>query len=521
MLLRNYFLVFKHLIFFKKIFSPLPEEDSQVEIYCKKFLNKNFETILFLFFKNFLFRLVAVLVPDMEFKNAFNKFCDYFSKYGSELRNLTGQKIGAFKSSKSIEWKELYVLLKEKVPEFTDLSTKNFFDCSVLLFQHFDENEISINPDFYKESTNDVIFQFLSLLLIEDLKIDNNSLSDEKIEILFEIQNKFLAVFNNRIKSKYMNSSLKNLIIQNQFVSNNQSILQGFLDCSVDKKLETLSKKFQSNMDMLADKINNVNYVAKVHNLYNKKLRFEHHQKIFETHLNNKTTPRTLNHTNFPIPFLQDDEKWINSYNELIEKIQVQILEFNQKMINDRISELNEEIGQIKIKMQNNSDYNDLNIEKLFEDIKIEKENKLLKYFNRKDEQLKRLTVSKFTVRDLKNNRNIKNKNNKKEQFYKDKNQINFSNSNLSLSSNSSLYSDSSNIKPQSILRKPYQKSHSRSQYKNVNNKKETNSNIPKNKISEEKAVHSNSNSNNRNKNKTFNNKKVNFQRRNFSSKKS
>ena len=203
----------------------------------------------------------------MEFKNAFNKFCDYFSKYGSELRNLTGQKIGAFKSSRSTEWKELNVLLKEKVPEFTDLSTKNFFDCSVLLFQHFDEIEISINADFYKENTNDVIFQFLSLLLIEDLKIDNNSLSDEKIEILFEIQNKFVAVFNNRIKSKYMNPTLKNLIIQNQFISNNQSILQGFLDSSVDKKLEAFTNKFQSNMDVLADKINNVNYVAKIHNL--------------------------------------------------------------------------------------------------------------------------------------------------------------------------------------------------------------------------------------------------------------
>ncbi|RMZ99401.1 hypothetical protein BpHYR1_018447 [Brachionus plicatilis] len=147
-----------------------------------------------------------------------------------------------------------------------------------------------------------------------------------------------------------MNSTLKNSISLSQMVNNNQMMIEAMVECSVTNKFKEFSNKINSNMDLLLDKVNNVNYIAKVHNLYNKQLRYKHHLKVFDTHLSQKSIPSTLKHTNFPVPFLQDDDKWVAN----------------------------------------------LDAEFLFEDIKKEKEEKLSRFFKKKDEQLKRVIVDKF-----------------------------------------------------------------------------------------------------------------------------
>ena len=84
--------------------------------------------------------------------------------------------------------------------------------------------------------------------------------------------------------------------------------------------------------------------------LFEKKVKSENHVSLIETlNKNNRVLPE-LRHMNFPIPFLPDDQEFINDYNNLITKFQTDITSLILKHMATRIEHSNNQIQLITSK---------------------------------------------------------------------------------------------------------------------------------------------------------------------------
>lgn len=68
---------------------------------------------------------------------------------------------------------------------------------------------------------------------------------------------------------------------------------------------------------------------------------------IFKTHLEQHSAPSKLDFGNYPIPLLQHDQPYIDGYNDLIKKFQIEILEYQISYIDNRRNTYLSEINQI------------------------------------------------------------------------------------------------------------------------------------------------------------------------------
>ena len=81
------------------------------------------------------------------------------------------------------------------------------------------------------------------------------------------------------------------------------------------KKLVNTNQNQSFNSIRSISEINdNETLIKKIHNFFDKKIRYENHINIAKTHLSNKTVPKSLNHNNFPEPFLIDDKNYVEFY---------------------------------------------------------------------------------------------------------------------------------------------------------------------------------------------------------------
>ena len=110
---------------------------------------------------------------------------------------------------------------------------------------------------------------------------------------------------------------------------------------------------------------------------------------MFETHLKNETTPPTLFYTEFPIPFLQDDEEFVFEYNGLIKEFQTKSMLLCKKTLIERIDNCVEELSILK----SNSEGIE-NIGEKFELIETKVNKDLEPEFKIKHEQVLRARVS-------------------------------------------------------------------------------------------------------------------------------
>jgi hypothetical protein len=116
-----------------------------------------------------------------------------------------------------------------------------------------------------------------------------------------------------------------------------------------------------NNQSVITTNINNRDQsIAELSIIFKKILKMDNNLNIIRTHINNKTTPKSLNHQNFPKPFLWHNESYIAKYNVLIEKFQNEIMLFNLKEIeNNKLIAL-DKIKILRMNMQLSNLFPDL-----------------------------------------------------------------------------------------------------------------------------------------------------------------
>jgi hypothetical protein len=116
-----------------------------------------------------------------------------------------------------------------------------------------------------------------------------------------------------------------------------------------------------NNQSVITTNINNRDQsIAELSIIIKKILKMDNNLNIIRTHINNKTTPKSLNHQNFPKPFLWHNESYIAKYNVLIEKFQNEIMLFNLKEIeNNKLIAL-DKIKILRMNMQLSNLFPDL-----------------------------------------------------------------------------------------------------------------------------------------------------------------
>ena len=118
----------------------------------------------------------------------------------------------------------------------------------------------------------------------------------------------------------------------------------------LDDKINSVSNKESNPIEtnVILNKINFDRNKLKITKIYDKMARYKNHVNMFETHLKNETTPPTLFYTEFPIPFLQDDEEFVFEYNGLIKEFQTKSMLLCKKTLIERIDNCVEELSILK-----------------------------------------------------------------------------------------------------------------------------------------------------------------------------
>ena len=177
---------------------------------------------------------------------------------------------------------------------------------------------------------------------------NSDSLDTMKQQILKEneilINNKFNEFFD-KFREKFGNSSSQPI---NNTI-NPASVSASTTSASIlTSSTSTKSVKFSNYKD---------DYYIK--NCFNKIKRYGNHIKLFNSHLENGSTPPSIFYNRFPIPLLADDEDFVNDYIDLIGDFQTQAMNLSKKYLYKRISQ-NEE--KLKAKTDSLKENNDVKV---------------------------------------------------------------------------------------------------------------------------------------------------------------
>ncbi|RNA13265.1 hypothetical protein BpHYR1_036367 [Brachionus plicatilis] len=119
--------------------------------------------------------------------------------------------------------------------------------------------------------------------------------------------------------------------------------------------------------------------------------------KLLNFHINNETTPNQLFFDKFPTPFLNYDPFFVENYNKIIKKCQVEIMNESINRLRCQIKELRNNIKESKKKLNLPDDEKDDLISYLFKIVIKEKE----KDFNDSHEKATRVVARPFIARQI------------------------------------------------------------------------------------------------------------------------
>ena len=98
-----------------------------------------------------------------------------------------------------------------------------------------------------------------------------------------------------------------------------------------------------------------------ISSLFNKKLRYENHIKIFKTHIENGTTPSSLFFNKFPRPLLSDDHEFVEEHNNLIKDFTMKNMQLCENFLNKRVITIDTKLGEIKSNLSHCNSSQDFN----------------------------------------------------------------------------------------------------------------------------------------------------------------
>jgi hypothetical protein len=140
---------------------------------------------------------------------------------------------------------------------------------------------------------------------------------------------------------------------------------------------------------------------------FDKIVRYENHLNMLKTHIENGATPPSLFFNRFPRPMLIDNAEFVDEYNDLIVKVQVEIMQLITKHLNERNETINSDITKVKgiiIKNKNEENLND-RLAELMTVVENDHKNE----FKIKNEQTLRCKSVKFQVQKSHSNSNHNN----------------------------------------------------------------------------------------------------------------
>ena len=128
----------------------------------------------------------------------------------------------------------------------------------------------------------------------------------------------------------------------------------------------------------------------------NKLLRYESHLVINKLHNNAKTTPKSLFYERFPSPFFQEDSVFIDSYNKIIEKVQIEIMTLIKETLEIRITKTKQKIQEYKDDSLNLSKYSEFDPQDIIKSIYKTEERSLLDTFVKNKSKAERCISKPF-----------------------------------------------------------------------------------------------------------------------------
>ena len=133
----------------------------------------------------------------------------------------------------------------------------------------------------------------------------------------------------------------------------NESLMNSFFD-KINSQPKTSGTQNSSNTPKLSNSSNNS---KQFNNLIDKKLRYNNHMMLFNTHIERKTTPPSLFFNRFPAPFLADDESFLKKYNDIIENLQINIMKLINSHLKIKVDSVCGELDKIITENEYDTEY--------------------------------------------------------------------------------------------------------------------------------------------------------------------
>ena len=257
--------------------------------------------------------------------------------------------------------------------------------------------------------------------------------------------------------------------------SNNETSLNDFiksiedLKLSFDKQMENKLKSFMHNSFTFDDK--NAHYIE-LEVLYDKYQRLDNSKSSTQSYITNKVFPKYFSNENFPGPKFVDDPEYITLYYQHIDKVRLEIFQFNLDYINAKHNDF-----QTKIKSKIETiKYFDSEIDEKVTKIKTRFINKFQKEHNQNMEKINKLIANKDQNKTSNSNQN----NNNNSTIQKDKNYNNntiTSNYNQNHNNRYTPQNNSSQYRNNSQFNNNKYNNINSNNYQNYNNNRPTNNN--------------------------------------------
>jgi hypothetical protein len=365
----------------------------------------------------------------MDIRDSFCDLCNFLVEKKHDFFNLfTVASFGGFKSKHTKHYETLKKLVTEDYN--TEFSHQNFVPALAIIFNHLRQTFIEDN-DLFKDHQAENLFHVMNFLLSPTFQSNQIfKFEQSHMDAINDFKTTTHSIFNNVSSQNTFSKPLRetrssiNINAEIELLKTQFALSQAKLDRMAQDHSELLRhlKQLQPNGSstlfsissdtsatledsaidsrMTSSTVTSTSQTApvrinqelynKLFNIADKMHRYNEHIRIAETHLENGTTPPSLFFNRFPVPFLADDQAYLDVYNDLCEDFQHKALKQNIFSLQSRIATLGEELNNLKHKHNIPEDF--------FIQLESKVKNKLQDIFERNSNKCLRANVVKWSV---------------------------------------------------------------------------------------------------------------------------
>ena len=487
----------------------------------------------------------------MDLNISLSYLCNYILRYSkTNYTDLTPAalsriKVGIHKDS----YNKIVEILQSSDLEDKDVICKNLVKIFMYFYKRCDKDKID----------NDSFEMILDLL--RGSCIGGVSINEEERQILSDIKNQLLSKFKETFKDDaLLNGIVNDTLIMNDNDAHRQMIQhppqasstqvsglsapihnqsnnsQSIIDYLNQFKTEFNNFKLEvkNSIKSINQSTNDINSITDpeikltsskikeirttIYRIYDKMIRMDHHKNLFKTHRDNKTVPSMMSYSRYPVPFLWDDQIFIDAYNTSIREHQLITI----NIIIDRLESIKKSLEEDLLALKDSLKSYKGNLDLFFDNIKASAQIDLKPFIDSGNQKLLRLNANLLEdhiINEYELNDNISNEHynnylilhNNEIAQYQTKENINYTkSSDYNKESNKRQYNFNTSNKKYKTSRYSNTNNGNGNNISNDNNGLNNNNNTNNNHIINNNNNHRNINNNNHNFNKIINNKPIN-----------